>query len=191
MFQHQPRLQDLLELSTYFKSLPETRPKLLLDLVAQAPATDDYNRFLYEFTKIFRPLRIAETGTDRGRSAAHFALGWAGTMVLTIDIDPACSTNVRELGLGQITAVTGDAAEVDLIGPFDVLFIDSLHTQKQARRELDAFRYRMNPGAIAFYDDIHIDSDMEEFWKSVPEPKIDLSELHFSGFGASIIDGAF
>jgi len=191
MFQRQPYLRDLYELLRTCKSLPETRPKLLLDLISAAPTTNDYNRFLYEFTRIFAPLRVVETGTDRGRSAAHFALGWSGVQVWTIDIDPACSKNARDLGLGNLNAVTGDAADVDLIGPFDVLFIDSLHTQKQARRELDAFRYRMNPGAVVFYDDIHLSPDMIQFWQSVPDPKIDLSELHFSGFGASIIDGAF
>ena len=164
-------------------------PNLLLDLEASAPSCAFYLRFLYEFAKKYEPSFMLETGTDRGRSAAHLALGNPKGMVYTVDIDPACARNVNELLIDNISASTEDSliAGKDLPPIVELLFIDSEHTYEHAKAEWELFRPKIVKGGIAFFDDIALNDGMKRFWQEISEPKLDLSHLHYSGFGAAFL----
>lgn len=165
----------------------DKRPSLLVKMTDDAPTTLDYNRFLYELVLDFRPERMVETGTDRGRSAAHMALGNPNGFVHTIDIDPACSQNAKDLRLPNLVVWTGDSLGV--IQEFDdksidLLFLDSLHTYEHTKAEWEAFKPKLRPDALVLIDDIALDAGMARFWDELPEPKLEMNHLHFSGFGA-------
>lgn len=178
--------EDIQQLSFDFLIQPDERPQLLKDLTALAPPSERYNRFLFEFARRYEPELVVETGTDRGRSAAHFALGNKSGKVLTIDIDPACKDNVDALKIENIISVAANSlAFADKIkdGGVDVLFIDSLHEYDHASKEWRAFRSKLKPAGIVFFDDITLDAGMRQFWSEVPGRRFDLSHLHVSGFG--------
>ena len=152
-----------------------------------AETTTAYNRFLYELAQVFQPALTVETGTDRGRSAAHMARGNPNGRVFTIDIDPACSTEARALELPNLSVLTGDSLELIARfddGSIDLLFLDSLHTYEHTKAEWLAFQPKLHSGALVLIDDIALDAGMTRFWAELPEPKLALNHLHFSGFGA-------
>lgn len=182
--------QELEQKATAYLTKADNRPQLLKDLTAPAPTTERYNRFFYEWTREMKPAIILETGTDRGRSAAHLALGWPASKVTTIDIDMACKNNVDALKIPNITAVCGNSlAYVGSVPDhsLDILFLDSLHTYEHTMAEWRAFARKVKPGGIAFFDDIHLDGGMNRFWSEVGGNKVDISHLHFSGFGAVLL----
>jgi predicted O-methyltransferase YrrM len=173
-----------------YTAAPDDRPKLLKDLTAQAPTTEPYLRFFYELAGELRPTIVLETGTDRGRSAAHLALGCPTSTVYTLDIDPACKKNVDDLGIKNVISVATNSLEyVKTIpdGWVDLLFLDSLHVYEHVTKEWAAFRPKVRPGGIAFFDDIALDAGMKRFWAEVQGEKVDLPELHYSGFGAVLL----
>ncbi len=178
--------EDIQKLSFDFLIQPDDRPQFLKDLTAAAPPTERYNRFLFEFARRYEPDLVVETGTDRGRSAAHFALGNPKGKVITIDIDPACKDNVDSLKIPNIVSVASDSlAFADKIREqnIDCLFIDSLHQYDQATAEWKAYSWKVRLSGIVFFDDIALDAGMRQFWAEVPGRRFDLSHLHISGFG--------
>lgn len=185
LFRKTPTLELVETLANTFRVWVDDRPSILKEMTVGAPTTEEYNRFLYAFVREFGPDLTVETGTDRGRSAGHFAAGHTGR-VFTIDIEIACAKQAEALGFMNLTALVGDGAALSKMfdpASIDVLFVDSLHTKEQASAEYAAFREKLAPGAVVFLDDIHIDREMEIFWEGVREPKIDLTPLHYSGFG--------
>ncbi len=178
--------EDIQQLSHDFLIQLDDRPQLLKDLTAAAPPTDRYLRFLYEFSRRYEPDLVVETGTDRGRSAAHFALGNPEGSVLTIDIDPACKDNADQLKIKNIVAVAADSLLfVDKIkdNSVDCLFIDSLHEYDHASKEWRVYAKKVKPTGIVFFDDIALDAGMRQFWAEIPGRRFDLGHLHISGFG--------
>lgn len=167
--------------------MPDDRPEILKALTAQAPTTELYNRFLFEVARQYKPPLMLETGTDRGRSAAHLALGNPTGMVVTIDIDPACKANVDALGIRNIVSRVGDSLGLaHEFSSLDLLFLDSLHTYEHTKAEWEAYRPRVKPGGLIFLDDIALDASMKRFWTELRFAKFDLTHLHYSGFGAIV-----
>lgn len=177
------------------REVVDTRPELLVEMTNAAPTTAAYNLFLYDLVKAFRFETMVETGTDRGRSAAHMALGNIRGYVFTIDVDPACSAEARALQLPNLRAWTGNS--LDIVGgehldgaPYiadgliDLLFLDSLHTYEHTKAEWLAFKPKLHANSIVLIDDIALDEGMRRFWAELPEPKLELNHLHYSGFGA-------
>lgn len=171
--------------------IPDDRLQLLKDLTDQAPSTTIYNHFLYEFVRRYQPESILETGTDRGRSAAHLALGYTECKVVTIDIDPACKENVDALRLENIESVivpdSLEHASNVPDGSIDVCFLDSLHTPEHTLAEWSAFQPKVKAGGIVFIDDIELDGHMRRFWDDLEGEKLYLLALHSSGFGAVLL----
>lgn len=175
-------------LSRTFKTLSkqDPRPSILKRMTAEAPTTEDYNWFLFSLALNLQPDLVVETGTDRGRSAGHFASGWAGGRVVTIDIDKTCTDHARDLGFENITAITRDsiyASAIFLEEDIDILFLDSLHTYEHTKEEYTVYLPKVSKGGLIFVDDINLDEGMKKFWAEIKEPKVDLSHLHYSGFG--------
>lgn len=65
---------------------------------------------------------------------------------------------------------------------FDFVYIDTLHERQQLEDEWAIYQHLCTPGALVVLDDIHL-NDMYGFWESLPYPKLDISDLHTSGFG--------
>ncbi len=166
--------------------LVDTRDEVLRAMTIGAPTTELYNRFLFLWVERTAPLFVVETGTDRGRSGAHMAMGNKASKIVSIDIDGACSAHLDTLKLPNVETITGDAVAAShrfLDRSIDMLFLDSLHEYDHMVREVAAFMPKAKLGALVFVDDIHLNPGMERLWNEIAKPKRDISSLHFSGFG--------
>lgn len=148
----------------------------------QAP----YYRFLYLLAKEMKPLYMVELGTMEGLGAMCMAKGNPDGNVIAIDknikdLHPACiMPNVEYLKQNSL-----DESRIYDIG---ILFIDTEHNGR-ALFEYEAWKGRMAKGGVILFDDVNLNTDMKIFWQEFnPEgQKIDLLELHGSGFGAVVL----
>jgi predicted O-methyltransferase YrrM len=188
--------EDLSRLESFAKGLrgvPDDRPAWLKSEVDEDDRVAHYYRFLYEFARAERPAAMLETGTRHGHSAAHLAMGNPVGRVVTLDIDPKSKEECDALRQPNVTAITSDsvlaAQQVqELLPELDLLFIDSAHVYEVASSEWRVYRPRLKHGCLAILDDIHICPEMERFWASIEDPKIELNFLHYMGFGIALKD---
>mgnify|MGYP001583617117 CR=1 FL=1 len=95
----------------------------------------------------------------------------------------------------NFTPVIGDDLDLSLwpkdldLSATDIWYFDSLHSEEQLRKELELYKQFLKPGAIAVFDDIHINPGMNRVWHELEEI-IPLSykedygnPLHFTGYG--------
>jgi cephalosporin hydroxylase len=164
-----------------------------------------YYKFFDRLVCAYRPFDVIEIGTYVGTSAAHFAHSnyvrseSRGSeirgQVVTIDVNPDAARCVRELGYPNITAITGNSLDINVIrtarganeSRYDVLYIDGNHTFSQAYREYFYYRELVREGGLILVDDAGLEMDGDEmnlFWDAIPEPKQRLDHLHPNvGFG--------
>ncbi len=189
-------LDDLRKLASELQSLPDRRPDHLKALPHATESTALYYRFLYELSLRYAP-RALEIGTYVGTSAAHLAANQV-SKVVTVDINPDAKSRVDAIGLGNIVAVTLSSHLYwerlrNEPEPFDLVFIDGNHTFNDAYGEYEKFRPFAAQGGIMLFDDIKLPMathEMEIFWDMILDPKVELPELHYTGFGVVKIDRA-
>lgn len=173
--------------------MPDGRPQWLQSEVDEGDDVAHYYRFLYEYVKAELPKAMLETGTRHGHSAAHLAMGNPEGKVVTIDIDPASKTETEAFNLPNIEVIISDSVlAVDRVSKslpsIDLLFIDSAHVYSIASSEFKIYRPKVRHGALLVFDDIHINPEMEKFWASIEDPKVELNHLHYMGFGIALKD---
>lgn len=187
-------LADLEDLEGRLPSIEDRRPDWLKGMPSAHDSTALYYRFLYEFTKMYHPVTVLEIGTYVGTSAAHLAMGYKNTSVVTIDHNPDSAKQLVKYEVPNLAPVTADSATavghpiVKSCAPYDVLFIDGNHTFNQAYGEYEIYRPLLVDGAIIFFDDISLPMkthEMEVLWEFIPDPKIRLDLCHYTGFGAA------
>jgi predicted O-methyltransferase YrrM len=201
-----PALAELGALAASLASSPDGRPAWLRAMPSASDATALYYRFFHEFSLRYAPAKVLEIGTYVGSSAAHLASNPA-TTVVTVDHNPDAKRLVDALGRPNVVAVTMDSALFAEIlsgsrpppssappsGPFDVLFVDGNHTFNQAYGEYERFRPHVAEGGLVFFDDIHLPMstrEMDVLWALVPDEKLDLSVLHYTGMGVAKVSRA-
>jgi len=177
-------LSDLKELAESLPSIPDGRPEWLKVLLPEANA---YHRFIYEFSKRMKPRFSWEIGSCDGAGASHMAEGNRDGVVVTVDIDPGCKSKVDSLFVPNVIALLGDSLEVlervRWKPQIDLLFIDGEHSRTRVEAEYAAYRKLVRPGGFILMDDIRLTSEMVEAWDAISDPKVNLDNLHFSGFG--------
>lgn len=191
-----PTLEQVQQLTAILPNLADDRPEWLRNMASASDDTAMYYRFFHQLVKRHHPLRVLEIGTYVGTSAAH--LGFANTdggTVLTVDINPDAKLQLERAiegkGLHGVSAVTKDSMQWanenrGLHGQFDILFIDGLHNFNQTYGEYAAYRPFLKEGGLIFFDDLELDMatrEMQVFWALVPEQKMKLDSLHYTGFG--------
>ena len=150
--------------------------------------SNQYYNLLYSVAKEFQPNLVVELGTCTGGSTSHLAAGTAGK-VLSIDIEIRPDAKERLLAFDNVVLMQGDTrsnvlvAEVSKSGPIDLLFIDTLHTAEQVTAELALFGPLVRPGGLIFFDDIRMNPGMSAWWDILDEDKLELPEMHWTGFG--------
>lgn len=168
--------------------IADPRPERLRAITRNLPTCEPYNRFFFAWVQKTKPQRIVETGTDRGRSAIHLALGHPGAKVTSIDIDGGCTRLLEAFQIPNVQALTGSSTDPKIVARFenrsiDILFIDSLHECDHVRSEIAVYMPKLRHGALVFMDDIHLSPGMERVWNEIDLPKREISDLHFTGFG--------
>ena len=131
---------------------------------------------------------IVELGTCTGGSTSHFAAGTTGK-VISVDIESRPDTIERLKSFGNIELIVGNTRDPSLAwqiskrGPIDILFIDTDHNAEQVIIELSLYGPLVRPGGIILFDDIRINDGMSQWWDSLNEDKLELPEMHHTGFG--------
>jgi predicted O-methyltransferase YrrM len=198
-------LSDIASLARYLPQISDDRPEKLKKLPS---AMDEYQtqfgryyRFFWEMAKQWKPERVLEIGTYLGSSIAHFAAGNPAGLCVTIDCNPDATRIARELGYPNIVALTGDSSSMadearkcgggpyaPPMSPFDVLFIDGNHDFNHCYSDYIHYRPLMRNGGIILFDDITVGPEMEVAFSYIADKKMELNNLHWTGFGACKVD---
>ncbi len=150
--------------------------------------SNPYYSLFYSGAKELQPKFVVELGTCTGGSTSHLAAGTSGN-VLPIDIEIRPDARERLLAFDNIKLRHGDTRDPELVaevakrGPIDLLFIDTDHTAEQVTAELSLFGPLVRPGGLIFFDDIRMNPGMSAWWDELDEDKLDLPEMHWTGFG--------
>lgn len=178
----------------------DKRPQWLRDLPDACNPAARYHQWLYYLGSVIpTDARIVEIGTAQGVSALHLAAGCPSGHVTTIDIDQDCAAVCRaraaQYGVTNLSAVIADSTDPKLaqllgedVSTIDLLFIDGNHTYASMQGDYTRFRPLMSDGGLILFDDIDYSDEMRMAWSAVHDLKLDLHELHHSGFGAALVN---
>lgn len=192
-------LEQVQQLTAFLPHQHDDRPEWLRNMASASDDTAMYYRFFHQLVKRYHPLKVLEIGTYVGTSAAHLGFANVDGSVLTIDINPDAKLQLEraleDKGLA-VEAVTKDSMQWanesrGLHGQFDMLFCDGLHNFTQTYAEYVAYRPFVKEGGLLFFDDLNLDmatQEMQVFWELVPERKVKLDSLHYTGFGVCVKD---
>jgi len=174
-----------------------------------------YYWFFEAFARRYKPEVVVELGGWRGTAAACFAAGNPDGIVITIDhhSDPGDELNIAWMHSAckeypNIKYCNGWTCDIlyneekdrhhikgenawpkvlkELDGrKIDVLFIDSWHSYRQAKKDWYAYRPLLNSPALVIADDIYGGADandtmkdMEKFWDEMTGEKFLNGQIH-------------
>ncbi len=150
--------------------------------------SNPYYNLLYSVAKELQPDFVVELGTCTGGSTSHLAAG-TNCKVISIDIEIRPDARERLLAFDNIELIQGDTQDPALVaeivkhGLIDLLFIDTDHTAEQVTAELALFGPLVRSGGLILFDDIRINPGMSAWWDSLEENKLELPDMHWTGFG--------
>lgn len=146
------------------------------------PGVEAYNLYA-QTSQSLKKGKIADLGTYQGLSALALAIN-PNVQVYSYDIDLSYNLVEKE----NITFIQGNVfGHITDILTCDIILVDlDPHNGIQERNFLDVL-IEENYKGITLWDDIHLNSGMEQFWNSVELPKEDISNIgHHSGTGKII-----
>lgn len=188
-------LNDLKALAVELPRLFDDRPMWLKEMPYVTQSGSSYYQFLWELVKRYQPGKILEIGIDKAGSTFCLAVGNPYGNAFSMDIVPEVCQNARAIavshGVSNLTVLHEDSLKAKSAlfeCPLDLLMLDSWHSFDQVYREYVLYRPFVKNGGIILFDDIRYSKEMAVAWDLIPDPKIDLSELHHSGFGACKVD---
>lgn len=180
----------------------DLRPDWLKNLEGGTDPRETYFHFMWLLSHWFKPEVSVEIGTRGGKTALHLAHGNPFGFVHTIDIVSGCSKLVADLaqqyGLKNVRGVCFDSMQakealnacfmspIETWPKIDLLFIDGNHTYTSSYGDYLHFRPFVRDGGLIVFDDTRLDVDMVRAWQRIADPKIELPELHYMGFGVAI-----
>lgn len=152
----------------------------------------DYYKWLGAYCRKFQPRQIIELGGAWGTAAIVMASETDGK-VYSITLPEEKAFAYVKKNYPNLTKIIGDDLNLnswpkDLdLSQTDFWFIDSLHTEKQLKAELELYKPFFKKGAIIAFDDIHL-PELFPVWLDLPYLKLDISHLHIpTGWGLAII----
>jgi predicted O-methyltransferase YrrM len=161
-----------------------------------------YYRFFERLAASMKPRLAVVLGVCGGGDCWHLAKGSPETKVIGVDIArdhpeqiAFIEKNCPNFFFWEGDSVASAGAIRQAHGNPDFLFIDTTHFQEQTMAEWEAWRGRLAPGAVVAFDDI-FRPGMQEFWDTLPEPKVRMDYLHDGtyphggGFGVLILPEA-
>ena len=189
---HTNVLLELDFVNSYFKEgiLPSLSHVQNMDDVNNQ-ALSKYYRYLTALMLQLKPRSVVELGGAMG----------TGTLMMLAGLPedtPVYSITLAEHGLefsfiphkpDNLRAVVGDDLDLSLWPEdldwdlVDFMFIDTIHTYDQVKKELALYGPLLREGTIVAFDDIHLNEGMVRAWEEIPWNKISLPELHHSGWG--------
>lgn len=166
---------DMSDIVAKLKRCPE------IDFISE-PAGVNHYRLLRWFGAIYPGSYISEIGTYMGLGTICLADN-TRNKVVTYDVDfsflkwkqPPSNIEIRPAyGLNSFSN--------DIISS-TIIFVDTFHEGIVERAVYDFLKSK-NWKGILIYDDIYYNEPMRKFWESLPEPKIDATNIgHSPGTG--------
>lgn len=154
----------------------ESLPPLVQGAVEIAKKFDFHNSGARAYVPLIQALAaqvrggvIGEMGTGAGIGTAWISLATSpDTRIVTIDIDEARATAVRELfaDYANVTVLQGDALEIADHGPFDLLYADAPPGKVT---DQDVAVAMMKPGGLILLDDLTPGRDDLGWWLECPD----------------------
>jgi predicted O-methyltransferase YrrM len=152
----------------------------------------EHYRFLRALVMVTKPKLILDVGTYHGASA--LALAVEGSRVVTYDI-----VSLNEIGNGYTGLVEGNSdieqrignlaesefflSQATEISEADLILVDGPKDGKFEYEAVPNILNEMHPGSLLVLDDIRF-ANMQELWKSIPFPRIDVGCFaHSTGTG--------
>lgn len=154
-----------------------------------------YYQYLACLMNVYRPKQVIELGGAMGTAALCMLSqlpSEARLYSVTLE-EHGLEFSFIKTNYPQLVKVVGNDLDLSVwpkdldFSKTDLMFIDSLHTYDQVRAEIDLYFPLLKEGTLVFFDDIHMDDGMNKIWMEVPGEKLDVSVLHHSGFGCTII----
>lgn len=164
-----------------------------LDNIFQQDTTSVYYRFLYRLVERINPKLVVELGVCKGGSTAHMAAARFETRVIAVDTAPFDVSHILDR-YKNIDLIINESCSIGVLGQVhdksvDICFIDTLHQQDLVTEETRLWLPKMKIGGIILFDDISLNEGMIKFWNKLNiSNRISLPHLHWSGFGAAIIE---
>ena len=155
-----------------------------------------YAMWLHSLVKLKKPKQVIELGA-----------GWGNSTIMIGSVMPPDSKFYSvDLGLlkppwgyldqyyPSLTRILGNDLDLSLypegtqLEKTDIWYIDSEHTARHFRQELELYSPYFKKGAIVACDDIHL-NDMEIVWNKLPYDKCDISYpcRPETGFGVFVV----
>jgi predicted O-methyltransferase YrrM len=182
------------DIVAHWHNQPKSKPSSIPSWCWARPyAEEPYYMFMHQLVQIMQAKVVVELGIDTGTSSVFLATASPSTRVISIEIDPDSVQNIRTIaqnyGLTNLTVIQGSTIDSEIVSqiktysPIDILFIDTLHTLAQASLEYQLYAPLMASNGIVAHDDIDFNSEMRQYWNSLPAPKMEVPELHWTNFG--------
>jgi hypothetical protein len=166
---------DMSPVAAMFKSCPEIS-------YLYSPAGIEHYRLLRWVGENYSGKVIFDIGTYMGLSAGCFTHSNRNT-VWTYDIS-FDALKLKEPHYNIWEEIVGDenCVPVNLLKA-NIIFVDTWHNGVMERKIYDQL-LAANWKGLLIYDDIYYNDAMREFWASLPEPKIDATNIgHSTGTG--------
>jgi len=149
-----------------------------------------YYRFLYTFTKEYKPALCVELGTHTGISALCMAEGNPQGQIVTLDVNSYLRNECKRPNIeywlqDSLLPLKRPLSNVDM------LFVDTVHNGTRPRNEYYYWLQYMNPEGVIFFDDIYLFDEMKKFWQEfspMEGEKFDLPIHGAAGFGVVILN---
>lgn len=151
----------------------------------------DYYKWLGAYCREFQPAQVIELGGAWGTAAIIMTSETEGK-VYSITLPEEKAFVYAKKDYLNLIKVIGDDLNLNSwpkdmeLGVTDFWFVDSLHTEKQLKAELELYKPFFKKGAIIAFDDIHL-PELFPIWLDLPYEKLDVSHLHTpTGWGLAI-----
>jgi predicted O-methyltransferase YrrM len=170
----------------------KSNKRVVKDIANSSLKSRKFAQLLYRMVQHYKPENILELGTSFGITTAYLALGNTAAKVYTCEgaknIATIAQNNFKQLGINNVTLVTGDFAKTlpsifSTLNTIDFAFIDGNHRKEPTLQYFEQLLAHSNNATILVFDDIHWSREMEAAWSAIQQhPSVTLTiDLFFIG----------
>jgi hypothetical protein len=159
-------------------------PKQIIDICGKY--YQPYYYLFYLLAKMTKSGCIVELGVSKGRGVYSFALGNPDIKVIGLDLNVEPEYTLPNVDFHLMSALPVP----EFINDVAVLHVDTEHSYDNALNEFMQYRYKLLPGAVVCFDDLHaMDNGVLKAFYELPYTKIQCDDLHpGNGYGVLIYE---
>lgn len=154
----------------------KTKKRKVSGIAATSLKPKKYSRLLYRIAQYYKTKNILELGTSLGVTTAYLASAdnypSVTTMEGSVNIAAVAQRNFAQLGLKNISIITGDFEQTLSPGlqnadKIDLAFLDGNHRKIPTLKYFKQILAASHEHTILVFDDIHWSKEMEEAWAEI------------------------